>query len=219
MITLKALQHQQDFEGVLDVDQYAEALLNELGVTESGAQGIGSKLASATTKKKRPGFVGPQQLAKNWKIGLEAAKRTCEATTQEAVRDFSATTGGRRLKPHHWLMDQKRIDCPVYHDVLFGKCKSLKGNTCATVFATAFHYVRVQALASKADAHFSLDDFFDKVGIPSRLVSDNAPELTKGEFRRKSKRAQCPMYPIEVDTQNANLAETAIKELKKHYRN
>ena len=26
------------------------------------------------------------------------------------------------------------------------------------------------------------------------------------------------MYQIEVDTQNANLAETAIRELKKHYR-
>ena len=26
------------------------------------------------------------------------------------------------------------------------------------------------------------------------------------------------MYQIEVDTQNANLSETAIKELKKHYR-
>ena len=70
LVTLKALQQQHDFKGVLDVDQNADALLNELGVTELGVQGIASKLASATTKKKRPGFVGPQQLAKNWKICL-----------------------------------------------------------------------------------------------------------------------------------------------------
>ena len=34
LVTLKALQQQQGFKGVLDVDQYAEALMNELGVTE-----------------------------------------------------------------------------------------------------------------------------------------------------------------------------------------
>ena len=105
LFTLKALQQQQDFRGVLDIDQYADALMNELGVSELGAQGMASKLASATTRKKRPGFVGPEQLAKNWKIGLEAAKRTCEATTQDAVRDFSTTTGGRRLKPRTSLDD------------------------------------------------------------------------------------------------------------------
>ena len=199
--TIKALQQQQDYKGVLDIDQYAQALMNELGVTEAGAMDhFGSKLASATTKRKRPGFIGPEQLAKNWKIGLEAAKRTVEATTQLAVRDFSTTTGGRRLKPHHWMVDQKRISCPVYHDTIFAKCKSLRGNTCAEVYATAFQYQKVISLPKKADAHYSLDDFFNKVGIPSVLISDNAPELTEGDFRRKAKRAQCPMKQVEVET-------------------
>ena len=68
-----------------DIDHYAESLMNELGVTEAGRMDeMASKLASATTTRKRPGFVGPQQLARNWKIGLEAAKRTVESTTQLA---------------------------------------------------------------------------------------------------------------------------------------
>ena len=54
------------------------------------------------------GYVYNLNLAKNWKIGLEAAKRTVEATTQLAVRDFSSTTGTRRLKPRHWLLEQKK---------------------------------------------------------------------------------------------------------------
>ena len=63
-----------------------------------------------------------------------------------------------------------------------------------------------------------MDNLFRKVGIPSALISDNAPELAKGEFRRKAKRAQCPMSQVEVDTQNANMAKTAIRELKRQYR-
>ena len=113
-VSLKALQQQDNYYGVLDIDQYADALLEELGVVENRALAmLGSTLASATTTKKRHGFVEAQQLAKNWKIGLEAAKRTVDATTQLAVRDFSTTTGGRRLKPYHWLVDQKRLTCPV----------------------------------------------------------------------------------------------------------
>ena len=73
------------------------------------------------------------------------------------------------------------------------------------MFATAFQYVRIKAMASKGDTHFNLDDFFQKVGLPTRLISDNAPELTKGEFLRKAKRAQVPIHQVEVNTQNANL--------------
>jgi hypothetical protein len=30
--------------------------------------------------------ITPERLAKTWNIGLEAAKRTCESTTQKGVR-------------------------------------------------------------------------------------------------------------------------------------
>ena len=38
--------------------------------------------------KKKKGFVDAQQLASNWKIGTEAAKRTVEATTQMGSERF-----------------------------------------------------------------------------------------------------------------------------------
>ena len=87
-----------------------------------------------------------ERLAKNWKVGKELAQRTIEATTQRAVRDFTHTTGGRRLKPSHWVLRQPRLDCEVHTDTLFGKCKSLRGHWCAQVFATPFHFVRVTPL-------------------------------------------------------------------------
>ena len=149
---------------------------------------------------------------------MEAAKRTVDATTQLAVRDFSTTTGGRRLKPYHWIMDQKRLSCPVYSDVVFGKCKSLRGNTCASVYATTFNYVRAKAMKSKKECHFTLDDFFEKIGVPLKMVTDGAKEFVQGDFSRKCKKAQCPQHQVEVDTANANTAETVIRELKRHYR-
>ena len=218
LVSLKSIQTERAHTGALDVDRYAEVLMAELGVTELGMDDLGAHLAAIHTTKKRPGFVDAQQLSKNWGIGLEAAKRTVEATTQLAVRDFSHTTGGRRLKPSHWVLNQKRLDCEVYTDTMFGKCKSLRGNTCAQIFATAFHFVRCFAMESKKDAYLTLDDFFRQVGIPQVLVPDNAKELTLGEFRKRSRRAQCPIHPIEAYTPNKNLAEAVIRELKRHYR-
>ena len=55
----------------------------------------------------------------------------------------------------------------------------------ATVFATAFHHVFVKAQAKKSLAHFSLDDFFHKVGVPWEMTPDNAKEFTGGKFKKK----------------------------------
>ena len=217
-LSLKALQQEQCHTDALDVDRYAAALMDQLGITSRHVDELAHHLAAAKTTKKRHGFVDAHRLAKNWKIGVEAAKRTVEATTQMAVRDFTHTTGGRRLKPHHWVLNHARLDCEVYTDTLIARCKSLRGNTCAQVFATAFHFVRVFAMESKKDAHYSLDDFFREVGVPQVLIPDNAKELTQGQFRRKCRRAQCPIHPVEAYTPNVNLAEAVIRELKRHFR-
>ena len=56
----------------LDVDSYAESMLNELGVMENGRmdpmEKLGRQLAMAGTTKKRRGFVNAEQLAKNWAL-------------------------------------------------------------------------------------------------------------------------------------------------------
>ena len=218
LVSREAVHQEQQQLCALEVDRYADFLLRELGVTERGLGALAKELASAKTTKQRPGFVDAQQLAKNWKIGIEAAKRTVEATTQLAVRDFSTVTGSKRLKPAHWVLKQRRFQSDAYTDTLFGKCKSLRGNTCAQVFATPFQFVRVFPMTSKKDAHFALDDFFQQVGVPQVMIPDNAKELTEGDFLKKCRRAQCPVHPIEAYTPNLNAAEGMIRELKRHYR-
>ena len=50
------------------------------------------------------------------------------------------------------------------------------------------------------------------------MISDGAKEQVQGQFRKKCRRAQCPLHPIEPYTPNANLVEGVIRELKRHYR-
>ena len=73
------------------MDQFAEAWLDELGVSgdfgSEKLEEIGRQLASARVVK-RQGFVDAEKLAKNWKIGLEVAKKSIDATTQLAVARF-----------------------------------------------------------------------------------------------------------------------------------
>jgi hypothetical protein len=64
------------------------------GFTVEQINEFGRHLAFTSTVK-RKGFVGPDQLARSWNIGHELAKRTVDATTQLAVRDFMGTQGGK----------------------------------------------------------------------------------------------------------------------------
>ena len=137
-------------------------------------------------------------LATNRMIGLEASKKTIDSTTQMAVRDFTHTTGGRRLKPYHWVLYKTRLDVDVFTDTFLALCKSLRGNTCSQIFATAFYFACVFPLKKKGDAHEGLDEFFTQVGVPRKLIPDNAKELTQGQFKKIASKAQCPIRPIEA---------------------
>jgi hypothetical protein len=72
-------------------------------------------------------------------------------------------------------------------------------------------------MKTKSEAHLALDEIFETVGIPSSMIPDNAKELTKGEFKRKCLKAQCPILPVEPYIPNANYAEGAIRELKRSF--
>ena len=73
-------------------------------------------------------------------------------------------------------------------------------------------------IKSKGEAHLTLTEFFQEVGIPNKMIPDNAFELTMGEFRKKCNKAQCRIRPIEAYNPNDNLAEDGIREGKRKYR-
>ena len=123
------LKQEQSQLPALDVGKFSKTLMADLEIpdeepasgdlripsdeeveTERLLGNLAVHLSSMTTMKKRKGFVDAQQLASNWKIGIEAARRTVEATTQMAVRDFSNTSGTRRLKPRHWIFGPEEVE-------------------------------------------------------------------------------------------------------------
>ena len=201
---ISRIRREQEQSVCLDIDAYAFELER---VT----------IGQANTNK-RKGHVGPEELAKRWGIGIETARKTLDRTTQLAVRNFTDSMGGRRLKPIHYQLKYRRLRCEMFVDIYKAKCKSLRGNTCAAVYCTPYHWIRFDPMKVEKDVHKTLDSLFQKVGIPSMLIPDNAKELTLGEFKRKATRASCPIHPIEPHTSNANLCEDGIRETLRGFR-
>jgi hypothetical protein len=172
----------------------------------------------ATQTSRRKGTVSPTDLANRWFIGIELARRTIEATTQRGVRDFTMTSGTQRMKHRFQQLLYRHLKATVYTDTLFTSIKSMRQNTCAQIYVTDFQWVKVYPLRRKADAHLSLDQLHRDFGVFHTIVSDNAPELKHGEFRRKAIHAGSVIRPIEAYVHNQNLAEVGIRELRRMYR-
>jgi hypothetical protein len=160
-----------------------------------------------TTSIRRKGTVTPEELAKRWKIGLEAARRTIERMTQLGVHDFTHTTAGRRLRNVNQQLQYRRLNSTVYTDTMFGDIKSLQGNTCAQIYATDFEWACVCPMKTKADAHLTLDMLHHQFGAFHTMIPDDAKELTQAEFPRKVRKEGTYLHPVEAYTPNQNQAE------------
>jgi hypothetical protein len=98
---------------------------NSLRSSLSSTYDFPSRAIRATITGRRQGTVTPQQLAERWRIGIETANRTVENTTQLAVRDFTHTTGGRRLKPIHYQLKARRLATEMYTNTMISPIRSL----------------------------------------------------------------------------------------------
>jgi hypothetical protein len=175
-----------------------------------------SDICSAQTKRK--GTVTASELSKKWYIGLQAANRTIQQTTQRGVRDFLSTGGYKRMKHTAHQLLYRHIRSAIYTDTMFSKVKSLRQMTCAQIYVTSFHFTKAYPMKSKSDAHVTLDSLHHDVGVFHTIIPDNAKELTEGEFWKKALHAGSQIRPIEAHRHNQNLAESGIRELRRMYR-
>ncbi len=173
-------------------------------------------LFSTISKKSRS--LRPEELASKWFIGIETARKTIERTTQRGIRDFTDTSGTRRLKHTSYQLKFRHLRSSVYTDTMFTSVKSLRQNKCAQVYVTSFHWTKIYPMKAKSEAHLTLDRLFRDVGVFHTIIPDNANELTEGEFRRKAIHAGSSIKPVEAYTHNQNLAESGIRELRRMYK-
>jgi hypothetical protein len=85
--------------------------------------------------------VTPEQLSKQWDIGLSQAKQTIKVTTQRGVRSVILPLS-RRYRTDQ-MYNQKRLRGQhFYTDTLIGKYNSLTNNTCAQIFANESFFAK-----------------------------------------------------------------------------
>jgi hypothetical protein len=111
----------------------------------------------AVTSSKQDYAIGPDILARNWGIGLSAAKRTLQATTQSGVRTILNPTLSRRFRINDRQLRYRRIAHEVFTDTLETSVPSWHWQKrYAQVFATSFGWIRVYPMKKKSDAHEGL---------------------------------------------------------------
>ena len=105
-----------------------------------------------------------------------------------------------------------------YTDTMFSSTISSRGNKCAQVWTNDVGCCFVIPMQKKSEASQSLIYLIREIGIPSKIVSDNALELTDGKFK-----AICTEYAIARSTTEPhspwqNKAELQIREVKRNVR-
>lgn len=165
---------------------------------------------------KRKKMVDAETLAKRWGIPIQRARKTVDVTTQRGVRTTLYPSLSRRYPTNDRMLRYRRLPYPVFSDTMFAGTKSRpRGNKCAQVYSTSFGWTRFHPLKTKSEAHESLSLLFKRDGVPPRLITDNAQEEQRGEFGRKCREADCHLVSTEPYSPWQNMAEGAIKEVKK----
>jgi hypothetical protein len=167
----------------------------------------------------RPKGVTPQHLSKVWKIDVDTAKRTIDATTQLRQHDANASIS-RNYSTNDRMLRYKRINSHFFTDTFFvtKKAKSQRGNNCMQLFVSDKGFVYVVPMKTKSDFPFALKQFAKEIGVPIALISDPAGEQTSNAVKSIAREMDLTLKVLEESTQWANLAELYIGLMKESIR-
>jgi hypothetical protein len=154
-------------------------------------------------------------LAKNWGIGIEAAKRTRLVTTQRGIRRMIQPSLTKRYKTNDRQLRYRRLPVTMYTDTMYSKILSMQQNKAAQIFCIDFGFVRAFPMKKESDANEALSLLFHRDVVPNVMVMDGANALVEGQFRRKLLDAGCHIKQTEPHTQSSNMGEGGVCELKR----
>jgi hypothetical protein len=101
-------------------------------------------------------------LAKNWGIGIEAAKRTCLVTTQRGIRRMIHPILTKRYKTNYRQLRYRRLPVTMYTDTMYSNIFSRQMNKAAQIFCNDFGFVRAFPLKKEKEAHEALSLLFNR---------------------------------------------------------
>ena len=169
------------------------------------------------------------RLAEVFGISNSLAVKTMNVATRLCPRNTADITLNRRYSTNDRMLRYSRMLSDCFMDTMFaakprtsknGKevkgtnGKSVRGFTCAQVFATEFGWTYPVLLQSKKDIHMAVKKLFKKYGVPPSLIMDAAREQIWGEVRVICQHAGADLVYLEKGTHNANRAERSIETLK-----
>ena len=158
--------------------------------------------------------VSPEDLAKIFRIDLQRARRTIDATTQHIKRSKDPTLS-RRYSTNDRALRYRHVKEMFFMDTFFatGKAgKTTRGHTCMQIFVTDKGFVYVVPLPDKSGKSiaYAIREFFKVVGIPYAFICDKSPEQTSGEAKRICNQSGTAIRALEPNTPWANRAELYI---------
>jgi hypothetical protein len=162
--------------------------------------------------------VDASTLAKNWGIGIEAAKMKLLVTTQRGIMRMIHPRLTNMYNTNDRQLRHRRLPVTMYTYTMFSTILSRQDNKAAQIFCTNFGFVRAFPLKKEKEAHEALSLLFHRDGAPNVMVVDGANAQVEGEFRRKLRDAGCHIKQTEPHTQSSNMGEGAVRELKKGLR-
>jgi hypothetical protein len=104
-------------------------------------------------------------LAKNWGIGIEAAKRMHLMTTQRGIRRMIHPSLTKRYKTNDRQLSYRRLPVTMVTDTIYSTILSRKQNKAAQILCTDFGFVR--AFPMKLAKHMKLYPcYFTEMDFP-----------------------------------------------------
>ena len=155
--------------------------------------------------------VDPGVLAKNLMITADMAEATLKSTTVLASKIYNEpkfSSYGHRFR----YLTRKHLQGRFYTDTFFAR-ESKQGFTAAQLFINELRYLHIVLLKSKSEAPAALRNFFDNVGLPDLIISDNAKEQSSEAWKKTLRDGVSHRY-TESYKHWQNYAENGVKLFK-----
>ena len=215
----------QDISNTLGVTSFAEAIKdaddidtfcgqNRVNICQVDIAEEPELFTASSVHTSKSAGVSPEDLAKIFRIDIQRARRTVEATTQNVKRSKDPTLS-RRYSTNDRALRYRHIKELFFMDTFFatGKAgKTTRGHTCMQIFVTDKGFVYVVPLPDKSGKSiaYAISEFFKAVGIPDAFICDKSPEQTAGEAKRVCNQSGTAIRALEPNTPWANRAELYI---------
>ena len=136
--------------------------------------------------------------------------KTLQATTRLCVRNVEDITLNCRYAYNDRMLRYKYLACDMFSDTMFASARvgmSIRGYTCAQVFATDFGWGLALTLPSEKQNHLAFKNLFKTYGVPRIMIMDGAKSQIEGETRKVCELAGCTIQELEKGTPASNQAE------------